>query len=139
MRLSGVDSDYNTICVYTDSIANINAIKNELEIFYGNKLVEYLKINIEKYRKILGVKPVKVTVRNQKSRWGSCSAKGNLNFNFRLAMVPYDIVDYVIVHELCHLRHMNHSKEFWELVESVVPGWKDARKWLKENGTELFF
>jgi len=78
-----------------------------------------------------------ITVRDQKTRWGSCSGRGTLSFNWRLILAPTEILDYVVVHELCHLTHMNHSKEFWKLVESVIPDYKIRRKWLKENGHTL--
>ena len=87
----------------------------------------------EKLRVQFGI----VRIKSQKTRWGSCSRKGNLNFNWRLAMAPEHIIDYVVVHELCHLVYMNHSKEFWRLVESQIPDYKDKRKWLKDNGFTL--
>lgn len=78
-----------------------------------------------------------ITVRDQKTRWGSCSAKGTLSFNWRLMLAPPAVLDYVVVHELCHLTHMNHSAAFWQAVESVYPDYRSARKWLKEHGNEL--
>lgn len=75
----------------------------------------------------------RVFFRNQKTRWGSCSSKRNLNFNWRLVLAPLDILDYVVVHELCHLEQMNHSKAFWNLVAEQAPDYKKRRKWLKEN------
>lgn len=80
----------------------------------------------------------KVTIKNLSSRWGSCSRKGNLNFNFRLALLPSELANYVIVHELCHLGEFNHSRKFWELVEKAVPGWREARGRLKKEGKVLF-
>lgn len=78
-----------------------------------------------------------ISIRDQKTRWGSCSGRGNLSFNWRLILAPPEILDYVVVHELCHLTYMNHSKEFWGLVGKVLPNYKDSRKWLKENGHTL--
>lgn len=78
-----------------------------------------------------------LTIRDQKTRWGSCSGRGTLSFNWRLILAPPEILDYVVVHELCHLTYMNHSKEFWGLVGSVIPDYKVRRKWLKENGHTL--
>ena len=78
-----------------------------------------------------------ITIRDQKTRWGSCSGRGTLSFNWRLILAPPEILDYVVVHELCHLTHMNHSREFWDLVGSVIPDYKVRRKWLKENGHTL--
>lgn len=79
----------------------------------------------------------RITVRNQKTRWGSCSSKGNLNLNWRLLMAPKEVLDYVVVHELCHLVYMNHSRQFWNLVETVLPEAMEYRSWLKQNGSLL--
>ena len=78
-----------------------------------------------------------VTVRNQRSRWGSCSAGGTVSLNWRLVQTPDTVRDYIIHHELAHLREMNHSDRFWARVEAVCPWWRDAEKWLKRNGSLL--
>ncbi len=70
----------------------------------------------------------RVSIRNQKSRWGSCSKRGNLNFSYRIALLPPDLADYVIVHELCHLGEFNHSKKFWDLVGKSIKDWKERKK-----------
>ena len=75
-----------------------------------------------------------ITIRHQSSRWGSCSKKGNLNFNCLLMLAPAEVRDYVVVHELCHLLHMNHSKSFWREVARVMPNYRQPYNWLKENG-----
>ena len=85
----------------------------------------------------LGVKVERLTMRNQRSRWGSCSSKGWLSFNWRLVLAPHDVLDYVVVHELCHLREPNHSRRFWKLVEQHRPDWRMHRDWLHEHGPEL--
>ena len=85
----------------------------------------------------VGVTYNRVTVRAQRTRWGSCSSKGNLNFNCLLALLPPFVSDYVIVHELCHLKEMNHSSKFWAQVEKILPDYKLRRKWLKDNGGVL--
>lgn len=79
----------------------------------------------------------KVYIKHQKTRWGSCSGKGNLNFNCLLMLCPLEVIDYVIIHELCHIKHHNHSKDFWDEVEKYMPEYKTHRKWLKENGSSL--
>ncbi|KDR95004.1 hypothetical protein SAMN02745945_00630 [Peptoclostridium litorale DSM 5388] len=76
-------------------------------------------------------------IKNQKTIWGSCSAKRNLNFNFRLVMAPVEILDYVVVHELCHIVHMDHSAVFWNLVGSIISDYNERRHWLRENGPML--
>lgn len=91
----------------------------------------------EYFQKLTGGVYTKITVRDQRTRWGSCSSNGTLSFNYRLVYAPPHVLDYVVVHELCHLTHMDHSKEFWQMVESIMPDYRDCRKWLKEHGQEL--
>ena len=79
----------------------------------------------------------RLTIRHQKTLWGSCTPAGNLNFNCLLMLAPEEVRDYVVVHELCHLKHMDHSRAFWRAVEKALPGYRQQRKWLKENGHSL--
>ena len=81
----------------------------------------------------------KLKLSSARTRWGSCSSNGNINLTWRLVMAPLEIVDYVVVHELSHLREHNHSKAFWAQVEAILPDYKSRRKWLKEHGKELHF
>lgn len=85
----------------------------------------------------VGVTYGRITVRDQKTRWGSCSQTGNLNFNFRLILAPPEVLDYVVVHELCHRRQMNHSAQFWQEVAQVLPDYRKRKAWLTENGWRL--
>ena len=85
----------------------------------------------------MGVTYGRITIRNQKTRWGSCSAKGNLNFNCLLMLCPEDVLDYVIVHELCHRKELNHSPRFWAEVAKVLPDYKQPLKWLKNEGQSV--
>ncbi len=85
----------------------------------------------------LGVTVERITIRDQRTRWGSCSTTGALSFNWRLAIAPFEVLDYVVVHELCHLREHNHSARFWTLVEARRPEYKASRDWLDEHGPEL--
>jgi len=89
------------------------------------------------YAEQIGVTYGRITIRNQRTRWGSCSSKGNLNFNCLLTQVPEPVCDYVVVHELCHRLEMNHSARFWSLVASVMPDYKAQRRWLRDNGNAL--
>ncbi|TET07215.1 MAG: M48 family peptidase [Candidatus Atribacteria bacterium] len=78
-----------------------------------------------------------VKIKEQKKRWGSCTAKGNIYFNWRTIMAPSNVIDYIVVHELCHLAYSNHSKKFWDKVESILPDYKERRKWLKKYGIRM--
>ena len=96
------------------------------------KRVEFYSVYIPEAEKIN-----RIVIKEQKKRWGSCSSKGNLNFNWKLIFAPPEIIDYVVVHEMCHLKHMNHSKDFWWEVEQILPDYKERRKWLMEHGGSL--
>jgi predicted metal-dependent hydrolase len=96
-----------------------------------------LNEKLPRFAQNIGVTYQRVTVRRQRTRWGSCSSKGNLNFNCLLALVPTEVFDYVVVHELCHRKEMNHSSGFWAEVEKQLPHYKTQRKWLKDHGSSL--
>lgn len=98
---------------------------------------EYFPKRVAYYHALTGGVYTKITIRDQKTRWGSCSSSGTLSFNYRLMYAPPRVLDYVVVHELCHLTHMDHSKAFWTMVESILPEYKTYRQWLKEHGREL--
>lgn len=89
------------------------------------------------YAPLVGVTYGRITIRSQRSLWGSCSGKGNLNFNCLLMLTPPEVMDYIVVHELCHRKEMNHSKKFWEEVEKILPDYKSRQRWLKDNGPAL--
>lgn len=90
------------------------------------------------YANLMGVTYGRITIREQKTRWGSCSSKGNLNFNWRLIFAPEYVIDYVVVHELAHRKEMNHSRAFYAVIEAVLPDYRIAQKWLKDHGHELW-
>ena len=99
---------------------------------------ETLLRRVEHFQPLVGVAPRTVRIKSQKKRWGSCSAKGALNFNWRLVLAPLAVMDYVIVHELCHLLHLDHSPRFWRRVAAVLPGYRAQQAWLREFGPGLY-
>ncbi|MGM0442077.1 MAG: M48 family metallopeptidase [Elusimicrobiota bacterium] len=116
-----------------------NGIKSELESLYRKKAREYLTKLADKWCEKFGVKYKKIYIKNQKTRWGSCSSKKNLNLNWRLLMARADIIDYVIAHEVAHLVENNHSRKFWRLLSKYFDDVKKKSRWLKENGPKLIF
>lgn len=111
------------------STEEIKRLSNQALVIFPQK-VKY-------YAEILNVSYGRITIRSQKTRWGSCSAKGNLNFNCLLMLAPDKVQDYVVVHELCHRLEMNHSADFWAQVERIMPDYKKYQDWLKKNGKDL--
>ncbi len=103
------------------------------EAYYRRKARQKIKERLYFFSQLYDLKYNQVYIRDQKTRWGSCSSKKNLNFNWRLILAPAEVLDYVVVHELCHLKHMNHSRAFWQLVSKQCPDFNQPKKWLKEN------
>ena len=114
-----------------------NKVKNVLTDWYRTRAEQKLQEKIERYAKLIGVQPASVRIKTFKSRWGSCSSKGDLLFNWKIIIAPNRIVDYVVVHELCHLKQHNHSPLFWTCVERAMPDYRECRQWLKVNGRGL--
>jgi predicted metal-dependent hydrolase len=108
-----------------------------LQRLYRREATKRLRQVVEHEATRLKLAPRSIAVRDQKTRWGSCSAKGNLSFSWRLIMAPPQVLEYVVVHELCHLRDASHSKRYWQIVEAALPGWQKPARWLRENGHEL--
>ncbi len=103
----------------------------------AEKALQYIPKRVEYYAKLVGVTYGRITIRNQRTKWGSCSSKGNLNFNCLLMLTPLEVIDSVVVHELCHRKEMNHSDRFYAEVLRVYPEYHKWNKWLKDNGPAL--
>ena len=112
-------------------------IQQYLENWYRSRALERLQDKTHRYAQQIGVLPAGISVRSFKSRWGSCDKKGEVVFNWNIIKAPHSIVDYVVIHELCHLIHPNHSKDFWQLVGRFDTAYLGHRQWLKEKGTGL--
>ncbi|NLE90044.1 MAG: M48 family metallopeptidase [Dehalococcoidales bacterium] len=110
---------------------------HDLETWMRAQAVKIIKEKVKRFSKQVGVAYNRVVIRDQKSRWGSCSCLKNLNFNWRLIMAPEPVLDYVVIHELCHLKEMSHSKKFWDLVARYCPQWHERRDWLDNHNLEL--
>jgi len=105
--------------------------------FYKNKLNEKIKPLIKRYKEQLGVAPNDVKVMELRNRWASCSAKGNINFHWKCAMAPMDVLQYIVVHELVHLIHLNHTPEFWNDLDKILPNYNKQMNWLRLNGVGM--
>jgi len=105
--------------------------------WYKRQAFTIISERVRKFAEKNGYVPKRVKITSAKTRWGSCSPDGSLNFTWRLVMAPLDVIDYVVIHELAHLRVKNHSRKFWIVVEKIIPGYRMQRKWLKENGGKL--
>jgi len=114
-----------------------NLIEKVIKGWYRQKAREKIEERLSYYLPKIPKKPNRIVVKEQKSRWGSCSSKGNLNFNWKIIMAPIDVLDYIVVHELCHLVFLNHSKEFWNMVAAILPDYKLRKEWLKRNGFRM--
>ena len=125
-----------TLRVSTGSLGD-DEVRALIERWYRGEAATHLASRVEHYAPRLGVRPSRVSVRAQRSRWGSCSGKGTVSLNWRLMLVPGELADYVVVHELCHLRHMNHSPQFWAMVGDTIPDFRQRRRRLNEHQGRL--
>lgn len=105
--------------------------------WYKERAYEVITGRVRFYSTGHGFEPKQVKITSAKTRWGSCSASGNLNFTWRLVMAPLEVIDYVVIHELVHLRIKDHSAKFWRAVETIDPGYRSKRKWLRDHGETL--
>lgn len=117
--------------------ASQGTLRRALEHWYRRQAETVFAERLTLYNQIYQYPYARVAIKAQKTRWGSCSRQGNLNFNWRLLLAPLAVLDYVVVHELCHLREMNHSPRFWQLVSVACPTYAAARRWLRAHGQQL--
>lgn len=125
--------------ILSEARVESSSIREELEDLYRRKAREHFKDRVETFAEEMGVEYDSIAVRNQRTRWGSCSPKENLSFNWRLMMAPAEVLDYVIVHELAHLKETNHTRRFWRIVREHCEGYKKFVSWLEENSATLTF
>lgn len=114
------------------------AIESMFIRWLKSEIKQQVELIVGKYAPAHDIMPRSVTIRSQKTRWGSCGAQNDININFRLAFAPYAVLEYVVIHELCHIKHKNHSATFWNFVAQLMPDYRTQRKWLKHNGHILF-
>lgn len=133
---TAVKLEQNNLIISLNSTSR-NISLTELEHWYRAQASKLINAKVRKFSQLMGLVYNRVVIRDQRSRWGSCSFRRNLNFNWRLIMAPESVLDYVVIHELCHLKEMSHSKTFWNLVTHYCPGWRELRLWLDNHCNEL--
>jgi predicted metal-dependent hydrolase len=134
------EGDRPTVCLSADvfRVARLEGdLRPTLEAHFARRSKVELPARTWELAALTGMGVTAVSVRNQRTRWGSCTSSGLISLNWRLIQTPESVRDYIIYHELMHLREMNHSSRFWARVEEVCPTWRDAERWLKRNGSLL--
>lgn len=124
--------------LFVDSQAP-ESLRNALEAWYRRQGRRVFAERVAYWNAQFGFSYGRIAIRDQKSRWGSCSRQGNLNFNWRLLLAPLAVLDYIVIHELAHLKEGNHSPRFWALVAEKCPNYREQRDWLRQHGPELQF
>jgi len=113
------------------------AIKKRIERYLKEQAQRIIQPKVDYYAQLTQLTPTAIKIRQYRARWGSCNNKGELSFNYLLMMLPIEVIDYVVIHELCHLRYLNHSKDFWQLVAYYYPDYAIAKQWIKTNQAAL--
>ncbi len=121
----------------TTNTTDQDKLKESMKKWYYGKTLEKILERVEYFQPYFLVKPNSIKVKEQKRRWGSCTSKRDILINWRISMAPLHVLDYIVVHEMCHMVHMNHSSDFWNLVEKIMPDYKSRREWLKKYGISL--
>ena len=126
---------------FTNKPVNANqlahAVKKQLEGYFKQLAQDIILPKVEHYSQVTQLIPTSIKIRQYKARWGSCNSRGELSFNYLLMMLPVNVIDYVVVHELCHLKHLNHSTYFWQLVAQYFPEYIKAKQWIKTHQSAL--
>ena len=125
--------DYENV----ENKALIEKLQTDLKKWYKKQAYAYVSKRVEYYKEIIGVTVTSVSIKSRKSQWGSCDSNGNLTFSWRLVMARPTAIDYVVIHELCHRKHMDHSRDFWNQVQKYMPEFKKEKEWLEENSVNL--
>ena len=133
-KKSWIEKNLSKIVEREKSISEVQPFTQEEINVLAEKAKQIIPERVRYYAPQIGVTYNRITIRCQRTRWGSCSSKGNLNFNCLLALFPIEVIDSVVVHELCHRKHMNHSQQFYAKIEKVFPEYKKWHKWLSDNG-----
>lgn len=131
---------YESLCEDYDAPENIEKIEKlcaDLKKWYKKQANAYISKRVEYYQQIIGVTVTSVSIKSRKSQWGSCDSNGNITFSWRLVMARPEAIDYVVIHELCHRKYMDHSSQFWNEVKKYMPDYKAQKQWLEENSVNL--
>lgn len=112
-------------------------IRKAIEVWYRDRANDVIELRVRYYQRFFNVQPTTIKIKEQKKRWGSCTTKNELLFNWRCIMAKSNALDYIVVHEMCHMYHKDHSKKFWELVASVLPDYEIRKEWLKNYGVRM--
>ena len=130
---SALENDYEA----EENKVAIEKLQNDLKKWYKKQATDYITKRVEYYKDIVGVTVNSVSIKSRKSQWGSCDSNGDVTFSWRLVMARPEAIDYVVIHELCHRKHMDHSSAFWNQVKKYIPDYKKQKQWLEENSINL--
>ena len=125
------------VATLPDGSNNPHMVRNALVRWYQGQATHKLIEKTNRYAEQIAVKPTAINIKTYKSRWGNCNSKGHIDYNWKIVMAPHWVVDYVVVHELCHLKHFNHSKKYWNKVKHHCADATDAKEWLRINGASI--
>lgn len=125
------------VATLPDGAKRSNLVRDAIIRWYKLNALRKIKEKVRRYSSAMGIEAKSVSIKTFKSRWGSCSPKGELDFNWLIVMAPNRVVDYVVIHELCHLKQLDHSPKFWKEVERVMPDYPEHKEWLKVNSGKL--